>query len=138
MLKPVLCIVLSLAATQSLLGDESPVRRLHYKDIGWNGSPLGLHPSFSEHANRIRKREVAIDVRELVPLLDDPDRFVVAHVLLVELASDHATISSDAGKWHSLHVNLKGAGAPPPAVTYDLKDMPILKKYWQKQLKLQE
>ncbi len=138
MLKPVLCIVLTLAATQSLLGDESPVRRLHNKDIGWFGGPLGLHPSFSEHAKRIRKKEVAIDVRELVPLLDDPDRFVVAHVLLVELASEHATISSDAGKWHSLHVELASADAPPNAATYDLKDMPILKKYWQKQLKLKE
>lgn len=138
MLKPVLCIVLSLAASQSLLGDESPVRRLHNRDIVWQGSPLGLHPSFSEHANRIRKKEVAIDVRELVPLLDDPDRYVVAHVLLVELVGDHVTISSDAGKWHSLHVKVAVVGAPPPAATYDLKDMPILKKHWQKQLKLKE
>lgn len=136
MLKPVLCIVLSLAATQSLLGDESPVRRLHNEDIRWFGGPLGLQPSFSKHAERIRVKEVAIDVRELVPLLDDPDRFVVAHVLLVELVGVSGTISS--GKWHSLHVSLAGLDAPPPAVTYDLKDMPILKKYWQKQLKLKE
>jgi hypothetical protein len=93
-------------------------------DVTWDGTPLGLQPRIANSKTADLVHAPASLDRQLVELLRDPDRFVVAHVLLT-MRRD-ALKSFDANQWNGLRVGLTASGA----AQYDPADMAVLYQRW--------
>ena len=104
--------------------------RLSNNDVTWDGDFAGLVPKISANAESVR-REGRTRVPELRQMLLDDDRFVIAHVLLVEILNPPAiprpptSIRTSCYYW--LPVKLKSKGA-----IINVADKPIVLKYWEK------
>lgn len=88
-------------------------------DVRWEGTHLGLSPTIAgEAADRVRRQGESA-VPRLVDALEDPDRFVAAHVLLTEISGvEHQAFPS----WNGLAVDLAADGTVTidPAQRHDL------------------
>ena len=93
-------------------------------DVTWDGTPLGLQPRIANPKTAHLVDAPANLDRQLVELLRDPDRFVVAHVLLT--MRHDALRSFDANQWNGLRVMLAASGA----AQYDPADMAVLYQRW--------
>jgi hypothetical protein len=92
-------------------------------DVTWDASYDGLVPRVSERASRaFRADEETIST--LLGLLSDPDKFVVAHVGLTQIAGlEYSTFPT----WNSLSIHLE----PDGRATIDPEQRHTLAKRWQ-------
>jgi hypothetical protein len=91
--------------------------------VEWHGTRYGLHPALSDEAEAVRMQGDAI-IPALIGALDDPDRFVTAHVLLTRLAGVQYDTFPD---WNGLYVDLRADGN----VVIDSDQAPELAARWQ-------
>lgn len=100
------------------------VKQVHNSDLSWDGNYLGLAPKIV-NPKTAALLTVGPEIEpELIALLDDPERFAVAHVLLTLRRKEPFQL--DAAQWNGLHVTLESSGA----VHYDERDMPALREKW--------
>ena len=91
--------------------------------VHWYGTRYGLHPALSDEAEAVRMQGEAI-IPALIGALDDPDRFVTAHVLLTRLAGvQYDTFPA----WNGLDVELRADGN----VVIDPDQAPVLAARWR-------
>lgn len=100
------------------------VRQVHNSDLSWDGNFVGLAPKIVNSKTAALLTAGPEIEPELVDLLDDPERFAAAHVLLTLRSKEPFQL--DASQWNGLHVTLEASGA----VRYDERDMPALREKW--------
>jgi hypothetical protein len=103
----------------------SPHVRIPANDaVAWNGTRYGLLPTLREDAGRWEAQgEAAIPV--LLETLDDPDRFVTAHVLLTRIS---AIVHETFPTWNGLEVEIAADGS----VRIDPAGRPALAERWNR------
>lgn len=111
------------------------LQQIHNDDLEWSGTFVGLTPRIQRdstmkwvEADRDIDKDKGIDAA-LVKLLQDRERFAIAHVLLTHRSK--AEFSSDGSQWNGLHVTIESSGA----VQYDERDMVTLHDTWQAKAK---
>ncbi len=105
------------------------IREIRNHDVKWDMTTAGLMPDF-EGATLLVAKYCGPDVSDqLVAALDDPDRFVSAHVLLaVRLLKE---VPQTGGTFDKLHVVIRADGS----TTIDPAQRGMLKKMWIERLK---
>jgi hypothetical protein len=92
-------------------------------DVTWDATYDGLAPRLSERAAaQLRADEATIAA--LLALLDDPERFVAAHVALTRVAAFEYSAFPD---WNGLRVEL----GPDGLATVDPGQRPALAARWR-------
>lgn len=100
------------------------VKQVHNSDLSWDGNFVGLTPKIV-NPNTAALLTAGPEIEPaLIGLLDDPERFAAAHVVLTLRSKEQLQL--DAGQWNGLHVTLEASGA----VRYDERDMPTLREKW--------
>lgn len=133
----VMLFMLTVCSAGSLLGQEADdsnifvtVKGLTNDDLEWSGTYVGLIPRLSEAAKSVSESNCKCVLLELEPLLRDPDRFAIAHVLLTFIVPNRIDVEAPyngAEQWLGLHVDLLADGS----VTYNHEDIPVLMKKWR-------
>ena len=101
-------------------------------DVRWHGSYLGLWPELvNRELFRLATTRQAVD-RVLLCALRDPDRFVVAHVLLGTRHQVERAPADAAAQWQGLQVQLWADGH----ATYDGNDVIRLQSDWMQALEV--
>ncbi len=104
---------------------ERIMNLLTNKDVCWAGEYPGLVPYLSPNAEAILRTRDSATAQTLKGWLTDPNRFVVAHVLLT-LSGERGQYQVSASEWNTLRVRItdKGDGQ------YDLAQMKTLQQEW--------
>jgi hypothetical protein len=109
----------------------APAVALRNSDIRWSGTLIGLYPFIEGEPAKELLATGPSAIPELVAALDDPDRWVAAHVLLTQLArgaGDKPPIKGSASeRWWGLKVDIFADGR----IEFDPADRPVLQKYWR-------
>jgi hypothetical protein len=87
--------------------EEASIRGLSNGDVVWDGNTFGLHPAIESDAAKAARAQGAAAIPGLLEALDDPDRFVAAHVVLTQVAG--VTYSAFPA-WNGLAVLLEADG----------------------------
>jgi len=126
-----MCAVVAFACHRQSAAEPTPAEATpappRNEDISWEGTFFGLFPKFSKRLQPflgLDKREAA---SKLVPMLDDPKRFVAAHVLLSVYFNRPLQSEDSSRYYHRLRVTLHGDGT----VTYYPGQRAQLKAYWK-------
>lgn len=88
-------------------------------DVAWNANPLGLWPTLPSGVTERAYESGEDAIPELIDALADPERFVVAHVLLTQLSGvEYRAVPT----WNGLEVELRPDGSTviDPAQRHDL------------------
>jgi hypothetical protein len=102
---------------------------INNRDIKWDGNVIGLQPAV-EGASRLASNRFRPEMTQrLVSALDDPERFVAAHVLLSKKLLVSRKIQ--AAEYDHLAVTLQANGA----VTIDPAQRGRIKQLWSDRLK---
>jgi hypothetical protein len=99
------------------------------RDIRWDGTLLGLRPQVEGASALVLSHWRAELPEQLVAALNDPDRFVAAHVLLGK--GLRITLTTSGDRYDQLNVDLPAKG---PA-TIDRVQQGRIKKLWAGRLK---
>lgn len=131
-------VVVSLSACASCMSAESSreptqqqpslkylVQALSNDQVEWDGNPVGYAAFLRGDAPRQIQEQGEAAVPALIEALDDPDRFVVAHVLLTDLTSVRYRAFPD---WNGLVI--EGLGRRQP-VSIDPKQRFTLARRWR-------
>jgi hypothetical protein len=109
------------------------VARIRNSDIDWDGTMLGLVPDAKRVASARALSFGLAAVPALIDAIDDPARFVAAHVLLTMITGNYNLVSSPSGagdtgeRWNGLTVHLDADGR----TTFDQSDIPVLGHAWR-------
>jgi hypothetical protein len=94
-------------------------------DIIWEFNFAGLAPTFTGGAGNRLMKKVESPIPDLLAALSDPDKFVVAHVLLTQLTGiEYETFPT----WNGLTVDIAAAGT----VTIPSDQCYSLARRWQR------
>jgi hypothetical protein len=117
--------------------DNSPaalVAAIRNEDVEWDGTLFGLEPRIIGSAARRVIPLAGSAVPALLDALEDPHRYVAAHVLLTWITDgywDRPHGSGEAGLyWNGVRVHLHGDGT----TTLEPSDMPRLQDRWREWL----
>ncbi len=102
---------------------ELLIRRLANADIRWDGSYAGLLPAVEGEAARQLLTADETAIPHLLGAMDDPSKFVAAHVLLTLLSG----VEHEAVPWNGLAVDL----AADSAVRIDPAQRVELARRWR-------
>lgn len=91
------------------IGDamQESIRKLSNKDVRWDGNIFGLSPTLTGEAAKMPFDRIDETTPALLAILHDPDRFVVAHVLLTRRPGMEASAFPE---WNGLAVELHADG----------------------------
>jgi hypothetical protein len=103
------------------------VKAIHNHDVAWGAYPGGLLPDIKGSTRLVDKYGGKESDDLLVSAVDDPDRFVAAHVLLTKLLKNVDTTGGD--RFDCLQVHL---GAP---TVIDPAQRTTIKKIWVDRLR---
>ena len=109
--------------------DDAELRRLidslSNEDVTWDGTAIGLVPELTTGAGRavIEHGDAAVPV--LMEALDDPSRFVVAHVLLAMITG---TAHPSLPTWNGLAVDIAADGT----TRIDPAQRPAIVEHWRR------
>lgn len=85
------------------------LERISNRDVDFHGSIWGLWPELSGKSAEIVNDKRVEYVPDLLELLEDPERYVAAHVILAHLVT-HVPRPLDSRQWCGLYVELPGDG----------------------------
>jgi hypothetical protein len=124
----VACSLLLILVASTVRAAEDPltVKSLDNTDIKWDAFFLGIFPRMSDRSKKVLNEVTAKDVDALLTMLEDKNRFVIAHVILAEIHAIEAEIHAD--QFFGLKVDLYGDGR----VVYPNYKPETLSRYWQK------
>jgi len=106
---------------QGATGSEGTMLELSNADVSWDATYDGFLPRVSERATVAFRTE---PVSTLLELLSDPERFVVAHVGLTQIAGlKYSTFPT----WNGLSIQLE----PDGRTTIDPEQCHALAKRWR-------
>jgi hypothetical protein len=105
------------------------IQAIKNHDVEWDGTPAGLIPHWHGATFLVAKYGGQDVSDQLVAALDDPDRFVSAHVLLAGRLLKEVSLSG--GTYDHLQVTLWANGS----TTIDPAQRGKLKKMWTERLK---
>ena len=97
-------------------------------DVAWDGTDLGIMPKVTRQGVLDVLASPDCSAPFLVDALLDPNRYVVAHVLLTDLSNE--PWGGDGGAWNGLHVQLYADGR----TTFEGNDRQQLHTIWLHQL----
>lgn len=106
----------------------SCIEALSNSDIRWDGTFFGLSPVLE---GEVAKRLPSFDSQAtpaLITALDDPEKFVAAHVLLTLI--HYKRFSTSASQWNGLAVKLHADGS----IVIDPGQIPTIKAMWEKEV----
>lgn len=107
--------------------EEWEKQPIHNDEVNWDGGYIGLTRLLTGKARRISRGQTALNPQELLTMLKEEDRFVVAHVLLTEeLLNRGASIRHTSGSWHGLTVHLYR-----DRVEFEPSEREKLLRYWK-------
>jgi len=99
------------------------------KGIEWVGDFIGMRPTIVG-ANEQLVEVTSVNVEPYLLLaLDDPNRWIAAHVLLTARHPEFGT-RFDTSHWNGLEVRVRGDG--PPRI--DPKQQDAIREFWRKRL----
>ena len=101
-------VVLLVNCTTLQTRSNGPIASINNDDIGWSGTYSGLWADVrGAEANKVL--EIGPAARpHLLEALDDPEKFVVAHVLLTLISGQQFSVSGE--EWNHLRVELNHDG----------------------------
>ncbi len=110
--------------------DKIDFKQISNRDIQFDGTFVGLMPSVKGNTKMIvaKARITKPDPSPLIELLEDPNKYVAAHIVLTMAYSK--SIDIQVTHWNGLEVDIhaiKGVSYPP-------NQMDRLKKEWEKRL----
>jgi hypothetical protein len=120
-----------------LLFSESPpdqqkidacIENLSNSDIRWDGTFSGLFPVVEGEVAKQLFSFGSYPTPALIAALDDPEKFVAAHVLLTLI--HYKQFSTSASQWNGLTVELHANGD----VVIDPGQIPTIKAMWEKEM----
>jgi hypothetical protein len=82
--------------------------KISNSDVAWTGNYLGLTPTLSGHCATVMERADTSVIPELTRILQDPARFVAAHVLLTKLSGIRYQVFP---QWNGLNVDIDSDGS---------------------------
>ena len=88
---------------------EGAIERITNGDVEWEGNWVGLNPRLRGEAAELLFKNPKASRKRLIEALQDPNRFVVAHVLLG--LSDKGNYKFSATHWRGLQVSLRNDGS---------------------------
>lgn len=104
------------------------VKELRNESIDWHGWQIGLVPLIAESKSGSVAKSLLSQGNDvtaaLIEALENPDKFAAAHVLLVWISKTPQ--KWDGRQWADLSVDLHSDGS----VTYDISEIPKLKRKW--------
>jgi hypothetical protein len=104
---------------------EKILAMLTNQDVDWQGDYSGLVPYLSPNATAILPATDEVTVKKLRSWLGDPNRFVIAHVLL-SLSQEGTKYRSSGSEWNTLRVKILAGGH----VQYDPSQMEAIQQMW--------
>lgn len=121
------------ALTEAKPAESDDLALLKNEDVDWNGTYNGIEPELREPAAKILKQirdEYKVGEHQtrdrLVSLLSDPQRFVVAHVLLTSSCYGQKFVMNGSS-WNGLEVYLNRDGS----VRIDTEQCSALEAKWK-------
>src|ERR1700684_622834 len=97
-------VAMSLHCDESLNDRTLLLAGLRNADIEWDGTYLGLIARLKGRAKLLAESSDMQNVTALIDAIDDPNRFIAAHVILVTLTK--AAVSNDPECWNGLRIDI--------------------------------
>jgi hypothetical protein len=123
----------ALAWSPSIDEPTARIARISNNDVRWTGNFFGLEPRISGKTEEVAETLSDDDVPALIEALDDPQRFVAAHVLLAHVVPFYGPISGGSWLWLDVHWDIKPNG--DNVYQYNTKNIPKLRRWWQDNIK---
>ena len=132
------CVLLAACSVRSVAADANPtvpipisdlIGAIDNHDVRWDGALVGLLPELNRRRSGLVEKHYARDVSgQLLKALDDPERFVAAHVLLGRL--NRTKVRTSGAEYDGLRVVLYFDGK----TVIDAEQRTGLKKRWIERL----